>query len=607
MKNTTSGSKEAVLLEAGNAEYVYKPIQKTPVSAWQSRAKNAALAALGMISLRYFFFYANDAAVSPANLDFIVPAEAPPACGQVEPLVPKANPQLQDIFESRFSVDNKEFAAAVAEKLGGMVRFETASYDDMKTPPPPVDQPDDDSRRAGLPVLHEYLTKTWPLVHKTLEREIVNRYGLIYTWKGSDESLKPILLMAHMDTVPVPKETIDNWTYPPFSGKVADGYIWGRGAVDCKAQVTSVLESIENLIAADFKPKRTILVSFGFDEEISGRQGAGEIAQVLEKRYGQHNIEFIVDEGTGLESEYGSLFAYLAVAEKGYMDVQFIVETPGGHSSVPSPHTGIGFLAKVISNLEDNPFPLAVPDDSPYLKQLQCAAAHGTSMDPKLRSLVNNVTYTGNPEARAELVSLLSKERVPKALIGTTQAVDIIAGGVKVNALPEIASATVNFRIASHSSVVATEDRLLKVSSAVTKAFNLNLVQLKANGQKLVVPPSNNPSVGTLTIKTLVDSLEPSPQAPQSGKPYQLLAGTVRHLVQARTGENAFVSPGAPTGNTDTRYVHNLSRHVFRFSPLRDRPSHNIHTVDEKCGVDTLVEACGFFFQLIRNVDEASF
>ncbi|MBI4083898.1 MAG: M20/M25/M40 family metallo-hydrolase [Candidatus Lambdaproteobacteria bacterium] len=97
------------------------------------------------------------------------------------------------------------------------------------------------SHGAGMPVeerallnLHRMLAGSFPLVHATLKRELINGLSLLYTWQGSNPHLKPMLLAAHLDVVPVEPGTERHWTHPPFAGVIADGYIWGRGTLDMK-------------------------------------------------------------------------------------------------------------------------------------------------------------------------------------------------------------------------------------------------------------------------------------------------------------------------------------------------------------------------------------
>jgi len=89
----------------------------------------------------------------------------------------------------------------------------------------------DDPRFAIMGDLHAYFEQTFPRVYAALEVETVARWGLVFTWKGSDPSLKPVVLMAHQDVVPVNAVTAKRWTHPPFSGLYDEqGWIWGRAS-----------------------------------------------------------------------------------------------------------------------------------------------------------------------------------------------------------------------------------------------------------------------------------------------------------------------------------------------------------------------------------------
>ena len=94
--------------------------------------------------------------------------------------------------------------------------------------------------------------------------------------------------------------------------------MWGRGASDCKNQLIGVLTAVEALLMADFEPKRTILLSFGFDEEVSGPRGAGHLHQHILERYGEDSIAVLVDEGMGISEDWGVALAQPGVGEKGY-------------------------------------------------------------------------------------------------------------------------------------------------------------------------------------------------------------------------------------------------------------------------------------------------
>lgn len=151
-----------------------------------------------------------------------------------------------------------------------------------------VTQPDVESNRN--------ISIGYPKLHSTsfVKRELVANYSLLYTIKGSDASLKPYMLCAHLDVVPV---ELDKWTVPPFDGLERDGYIYGRGTMDVKDSLMALLEAVEHLLSTGFKPRRTIILAFGHDEEASGFEGAQAIAKTLIAR-GQTDLLYLLDEGS---------------------------------------------------------------------------------------------------------------------------------------------------------------------------------------------------------------------------------------------------------------------------------------------------------------------
>ncbi|KAJ1545265.1 hypothetical protein HK405_008044 [Cladochytrium tenue] len=296
-------------------------------------------------------------------------------CQQVEPLVPSSGPDLELVYSTHYDHSNTDATSDMAENLAGMVRINTEAFDDTNSPPPSEPE-DDDPRRLGLYALREYLAATWPTLHEKLPLEIINRYSLLYTWEGSDPSLKPLMLAAHLDTVPVPVETLDRWTYPPFSGVIANGRVWGRGSVDCKSQVTALMDSVDTLASSDFEPRRTVILAFGHDEEISGSHGAAVIARHLESKYGRSSIELILDEGSGVVESNGYYFVNPVVSDLDWCS--------GNLTDLPE-HMGIKKLARVIIGREEHPFaptPGLNKEMEPILVDTLHCAAEYHSLDP---------------------------------------------------------------------------------------------------------------------------------------------------------------------------------------------------------------------------------
>lgn len=229
-----------------------------------------------------------------------------PSCQQVDALWPAGDDALKESFDY---LSTPAFEKDSIARLSGAVQIPTESYDDLG-------KIGEDKRWDAFYPFHDYLNATFPRIYEKLKIESVNTHGLVYTWKGSDEKRKPTVLMAHQDVVPVDPDTVDSWTYPPYSGHFDGTNIWGRGASDCKNSLIGILETVEVLLKAGYKPKRTIVLSFGFDEESSGGEGAGHLAKFLHERYGDNGVAAIVDEGMGYTEAFGMGYAVPGVAEK---------------------------------------------------------------------------------------------------------------------------------------------------------------------------------------------------------------------------------------------------------------------------------------------------
>lgn len=417
---------------------------------------------------------------------------------------------------------------------------------------------------------------------------------------------------------------VAEWTHPPFSGHYDGKFIWGRGASDCKNQLLAILNAVEALITADFRPRRTLILSFGFDEEISGGQGAKHLAAHLLSKLGHDSIAAIIDEGAVNTESWGANFAIPGVAEKGYIDVNVVVRMPGGHSSIPPKHNGIGVASEFITLIEANTYEPRLDNTNPYLGFLQCGAEHAPQFPHQLAKLLDkrsSNTHSCSKKHKKDALALEAAKAGPgiKYLFTTSAAVDIVQGGVKNNALPERTSMTINHRINIGSSSADIKTQMVHLAAQISTKYNLTLHAFD----------NSTESPNSLTLSHADTVLEPAPITPtllaasphghghghghdsDSDKnsnngttPYAVLAGTTRSLY----GAGLSVSPGIMTGNTDTRYYWHLSEHIFRYGPGWDREQEglgNIHTVDERMGVQGHVDTVRWMVRWVRNVDEA--
>ncbi|GAA5972509.1 hypothetical protein JCM11641_001876 [Rhodosporidiobolus odoratus] len=476
--------------------------------------------------------------------------------------------------------EDEEYVKMAVGRLQGSVRIRTESFDDMRTPY-------DDSRFDVYEKLHEYLEATYPKVYKTLKVEKVQKWGLLLTWKGKEEKLKPIVLMAHQDTVPVPDSTVDRWTHPPFDAHLDDeGWIWGRGTTDCRNTLIGILSALDRLLEEGFEPKRTIILSSGFDEEIGGGRSAAYLASTLEERYGKDDIALVLDEGfTGVDESYVTTFGRFGMAEKGAVSVKLDVLTEGGHSSVPhGRHTGIGILARLLVALEDHPDSPKLEEGNPLLQQLQCAADFG-EVDKQLRRKIKD------PRKWKKLGEELAEDEVLRAFMSTTQAADLVQGGVKINALPEFSTASINYRIDFLSSVNSTLTRISSILEPVVSSLNMSF---SSYGSHLSV---TNNVVRLAVIEK--SEIEPAPITPAEGAAWDLMAGTMRFI-----WPGAVAAPSGMVANTDTKYSWPLTKHIYRFVPGSLQLIKNFHTVDERIHRDAHLSGIRFFRQLLLNTEE---
>ena len=183
-----------------------------------------------------------------------------------------------------------EPSAQAVERLAGGIRIPTVSD--------AIDRTDDNPFQA----FKAYLPQAYPAIYSRLDTLTINEYGLVFRWPGKNPALPPILLCSHYDVVPVlnydpsaPDAPLPGWDYPPFSGAVADGRIYGRGTLDMKGMLFSILEATDSLLAEGFRPERDVWIALGFDEETGGTQGALKIARYFEEQ----GIAFdaVYDEG----------------------------------------------------------------------------------------------------------------------------------------------------------------------------------------------------------------------------------------------------------------------------------------------------------------------
>ncbi|WP_018996962.1 M20 family peptidase [Hirschia maritima] len=413
---------------------------------------------------------------------------------------------------------------------------------------------------------HSLLEREYPKAHSTLRREKVAKYSLLYTWQGSDTTLDPLMLMAHQDVVPVNLATLDDWNHPPFSGNIENGYIYGRGTQDDKASIIAILEAIEALIARNYQPNRTIHLLFGHDEEVAGT-GAEAIVALLASRNVQPAMVvdegyFVINDMAGFDGPVG----LIGVAEKGYVTLDIVSESIGGHSSLPPKNSANIQLAKALLAIEKEQM-------QSHLNSEQVQNFF-KAVSPEM-SFLNRFFLSNTWLTSGLLNASFSNTPSLNAMIRTTTAPTMLTGSVKENVMPQRAKATVNFRIHPQDNSKLVFEHIERVVSQ----FEGVSVHYRDKGI----------------------FREPSPISPSNNKAFRILSALAE-----KTGEGARPVPALVLAGTDATFAHAISENVYRFTPVTYSMTDiaGIHGTNERLSVENFLSMIEGFSQLIQMADE---
>jgi carboxypeptidase PM20D1 len=440
--------------------------------------------------------------------------------------------------------------AGVEEKLAEVVKIPTVSR---------FDESQEDSK--PFKAFPDELEKLFPSVREHLRRDLVGNRAILYEWTGSNPSLEPAIFMAHYDVVP-PGETA--WTHPPFSGDIADGYVWGRGTQDTKITLTGALAAAEQLLSEGFHPARTMYFSFGGDEEVGGARGAEALAKALAER--GVKASFLIDEGgmvaDGMLSFADRPLALVGIAEKGYIDVELEAKGTGGHASMPPRSTAAGAVSRAVARLEAHPFPARLTYTvRSFLTLLSPYVPFG------FRLLFRNTALTSGAVIKA-----FSASPTTNAMVRTTQAATMLSGSDKENVLPDRARAILNVRILPGESVASV---LSRMSAIVAR----DGVTVKAAHEGFAV--------------------EPLPESPTDHEGYRAITAAMT----ASYPEAATV-PFLFSAGSDTKHYNGITKAMYRIQPIRETPEDlkGVHGPNERITVENVRRCALFYYELIKSL-----
>ncbi|GGO67396.1 peptidase M20 [Microbacterium nanhaiense] len=397
----------------------------------------------------------------------------------------------------------------------------------------------------------------YPNVHAALERERITDRGLLFRWRGARDK-DPLVLMAHYDVVPADSS---EWGEDPFSGRIENGVVHGRGALDDKGPLLVILEAVESLLTDGFSPARDVYLSFGGNEESFGA-GAAAIVETLRSR--SIRPWLVLDEGgavvdSPLPYTAGSA-AMIGTGEKGQVTLKLTATSEPGHASAPRGISAIDRLARATARLTPATFRPRTPEA--IVRMLHALADRATGPARIVYRLLSHSRFLAG-----RLFAALGGE--PAALVRTTIAATLQTGGSAPNVLPASASVTFNLRIIPGESV-----------DSVTRR-----VRRRIGDSRIAV--------------SSLEGADPTPLSPVDAPQFELIAEAVGSAYP-----DAVPTPYLMMQASDARYFHAISDHVYRFAPLTmtSEQRASIHGIGEHVSIDSLERGRAFHAALIRSL-----
>lgn len=369
-----------------------------------------------------------------------------------------------------------------------------------------------------------------------------------------DGSAPPLLLFGHLDVVPVEPE---HWTHPPFEAVMADGFIWGRGALDMKNIVATQLAFMLALKRADVRLKRDLVYAATADEEAGGLMGMAWLADNYPDLL---DAEYALSEFGGFSLNMGGQRFYMCqTGEKGVAWLKMHTVGQPGHGSMPHTNSAILRLSEAVARLGRTPLPM-------HISSTARAMVEGlASAQPALRGLLD-------PQVNPQILAQLRPEqaRMFNALVRNTAAVTGINAGIKHNVIPSRAEANLDCRMIPGQTV---EDVTREIQEAIGDDIAIELETLRSS-------PAIESRFDTPLFEAIVRNLK-------------------------RYDPQAEVVPLLLSGATDGRYVGWRGTIYYGYSPLRLPDDFNfletVHGHDERIPVDAFREGVQVFGETVLD------
>jgi len=382
--------------------------------------------------------------------------------------------------------------------------------------------------------------------------------GLLAVLHGSDPAAKAILLLGHVDVVEAKRE---DWTRDPFIMIEENGYFYGRGTNDMKAQDAVWVDSMIRFREEDYRPKRSIKLALTCGEETnSALNGAGWLATNERQAI---DAEFALTEGGSggeLDAQGHRVALEIVAAEKTSQNFVLEVTNPGGHSSRPVADNAIYHLVRAVDRISRYEFPVQLDDAN---------RAYFTSMSKIVggEAGMAMAAVVRNPDDAAS-VAVLDRDRNWHAMLRTTCVATMLSAGHATNALPQRATANINCRIFPGVSRDVVLAQLAKIAADPAV--------------KVTIPEVRGPVAA------------PTPLTPRILKPIEKLADEMWPGVP--------VVPVLEPGASDAQFMNPAGIPTYGIDGLfQDPDGGNIHGLNERIRVKSVYEGRTFLYRLVKR------